>query len=343
MDSVPFLTAELPGIGGVLKRSPDDFVVEEIPAYEPCGEGEHLFLWIEKRDLSAEQMHWLIARGLGIAKNDVGIAGLKDRRAVTRQFVSVPAKCEPLIGDLDSPDLRILSATRHRNKLRTGHLRGNRFEITVRDAAADALRRAEAIADVIRDRGFPNYYGEQRFGIDDETVTLGFDLLAGRKRPRDIPAKRRRFLLRLALSAVQSRLFNDVLAERIAEGRLHRIETGEVMQVVASGGCFVAEDVAKEQARFDARETVVTGPMFGVKMKPPAGAPLQREQAILARHEITTAMLAEYRKLIPGARRACVIWPDGLEIEAVPKGLKLRFALPSGVYATVLLRELMKV
>ena len=343
MNSTIFLTADLPGIGGVLKREPEDFVVEEIPAYEPCGEGEHLFLWVEKRDLSAEQMHWLIARGLGISKNDVGIAGLKDRRAVTRQYVSVPAKCEPLIGELDAPDLRVLSATRHRNKLRTGHLRGNRFEILVRDVTSDALPRALAIADVIRDRGFPNYYGEQRFGIDDETVTLGFDLLAGRKQPRDIPAKRRRFLLRLALSAVQSRLFNDVLAERIADRRLHRIEVGDVMQVVASGGCFVVEDVEAEQARFDRQETVVTGPMFGVQMKPPAGAPLEREEAVLARHGITAGMLAEYRKLIPGARRAQVIWPEGLEIEAVEEGLELRFGLPSGVYATVLLRELMKV
>lgn len=338
----PFLTADLPGIGGLLKQSPDDFVVEEIPAYVPTGEGEHLFLWVEKRDLSAEQLHARIARVLQISRNDVGIAGLKDRRAVTRQFVSVPAKSAARIADIDCPELRVLSATPHRNKLRTGHLRGNRFDILVRDVCPDAFVRAQAIAAVIRDRGFPNYYGAQRFGIDDSTVTLGFDLLAGRQQPRDIPASRRRFLLRLALSAVQSRLFNKVLADRLTAGRLHQVEPGDVMQVTASRGCFVVADAATEQARFDRRETVITGPLFGVEMKSPSATPLEREQAVLAHHDITTAMLAEYRKLIPGARRPSLIWPDELNTEQVANGLRFRFTLPSGVYATTLLREFMK-
>lgn len=340
--TLPYLTAPLPGIGGVLKTTPDDFVVEEIPAYQPAGAGEHLFLWIEKRDLSAEQLHARIARVLRISRNDVGIAGLKDRRAVTRQFVSVAANCASLVPELEAPDLRVLSVTRHRNKLRTGHLRGNRFEIVVRDVAGDAHARAAAIADVMRLRGFPNYYGEQRFGIDDSTVDLGFDLLAGRKQPRDIPASRRRFLLRLALSAVQSRLFNEVLAERLVGETLHRVAVGDVMQVVASGGCFVVEDIDAEQARFDRRETVLTGPMFGVEMKSPTGAALAWEQSALQRHAITPEMLGEYRRLIPGARRAALIWPEALEVDTTEAGLRFRFALPSGVYATMLLREFMK-
>lgn len=338
----PFLTADLPGIGGLLKHSPDDFVVQEIPAYPPSGEGEHLFLWVEKRDLSAEVLHARIARVLQISRNDVGIAGLKDRRAVTRQFVSVPAKSAARIADIDCPELHVLSTTPHRNKLRTGHLRGNRFDILVRDVCPDALPRAQAIAAVIRDCGFPNYYGAQRFGIDDSTVTLGFDLLAGRQQPRDIPASRRRFLLRLSLSAVQSRLFNEVLADRLTAGRLHHVEPGDIMQVTASRGCFVVEDAATEQARFDRRETVITGPLFGVEMKVPSGTALDCEQAILIRHAITPAMLAEYRKLIPGARRPSLIWLDELNIDPVENGLRFRFTLPSGVYATTLLREFMK-
>lgn len=340
--TLPHLTQDLPGIGGVLKQTPDDFVVEEIPAYLPGGEGEHLFLWIEKRDLAAEQLHARIARTLGLSRNDIGIAGLKDRRAVTRQFVSVPASCEAQVPALDAPDLRVLSAVRHRNKLRTGHLRGNTFAIVVRDVVPAALPHALALADVIRARGFPNYYGEQRFGIDDSTFDLGFDLLAGRRQPRDIPASRRRFLLRLSLSAVQSRLFNEVVAERLGASRLHTVEAGDIMQVVASRGCFIAEDIAAEQARFDRRETVVTGPLFGVEMKSPTGTPQQREQSVLERHAVTRAMLAEYRRLIPGARRPALIWPDALEIDAVADGVRFRFALPSGVYATTLLREFMK-
>jgi tRNA pseudouridine13 synthase len=114
------------------------------------------------------------------------------------------------------------------------------------------------------------------------------------------------------------------------------------MQVVASGGSFVVENVDTEQSRFEQRETVITGPMFGVEMKSPTGAPLDREREILERHAITPAMLAEYRRLIPGARRAALIWPDELQIDTVPDGLRFRFALPSGVYATTLLREFMK-
>ncbi|MBL8851074.1 MAG: tRNA pseudouridine(13) synthase TruD [Planctomycetaceae bacterium] len=340
--SAPHLTADLPGIGGVLKQSPEDFVVEEVPAYEPCGEGEHLFLWVEKRDLSAEQLHARIARVLGIARGDVGIAGLKDRRAVTRQFVSVPAKAAARVPELDAPELRVLSAALHRNKLRTGHLRGNRFEIIVRDVAEGAFADATAIAAVTRDRGFPNYYGEQRFGVDNETAALGFDLLTGRRTPRDIPPARRRFLLRLALSAAQSLLFNEVLANRIRAGRLHRVEAGDVMQVVASRGCFVVADAAAEQARFDRRETVVTGPMFGIDMKPPTGAPLREEQSVLEQHGVTSELLAAHRKLIPGARRPCVIWPEDLHVEAAGDALRFRFILPSGVYATTLLREFLK-
>jgi len=338
----PFLTADLPGIGGALKQRPEDFIVEELPAYLPSGDGEHLFLWIEKRDLAAEQLHARIARILQLSRTDVGIAGLKDRCAVARQFVSVPSRCASRVAELEAPDLHVLSAKPHRNKLRTGHLRGNLFEIIIRQVEAQALARAQAIAAVIRESGFPNYYGEQRFGIDDSTVALGFDLLAGRKHTRDIPANRRRFLLRLALSAVQSRLFNEVAADRIAAGKLHRIETGDVMQVVASRGCFVVESADAEQPRFDRRETVLTGPLFGVEMKQPSGAALQREQAALIRNGITTAMLAEYRRLIPGSRRPLLIWPEDLQIEPLQNGLRFRFTLPSGVYATTLLREFMK-
>lgn len=337
------LTAELPGIGGVLKSEPDDFVVEEIPAYEPCGEGEHLFLWIEKRDVAAEQLTQHLVRTLRLRHGEVGAAGLKDRHAVTRQYVSVPASAESRLNDVESDRIRVIHANRHRNKLRTGHLQGNRFEILVRNVSQDTMTCATAIAEVIRQNGFPNYFGSQRFGHGGETLSLGRDLLAGRKQPSDIPRNRLRFLLRLSLSSVQSALFNDVVSAHVREGRLHRVMAGDVMQVVASGGCFVVEDAPREQQRYDARETVLTGPLFGPKMKSPTGEAAVQEEQSLTRYDLTRESFIAYRKLLPGARRAAVIWPDDLTVTGEPEGLQFRFSLPSGTYATVLMHEFMKV
>ncbi len=209
--TIPFLTDQLPGIGGKIKAVPEDFLVEEIPVYEPCGEGEHLFLWVQKQGLSAEQLIDWIARQLAVSRREIGTAGMKDRQALTRQYVSVPARCADRIESLESDQVTILDARRHRNKLKTGHLRGNRFEILVRDPVPGAEAKAHAILASITRDGFPNYYGEQRFGSGRKTLALGWDLLRGDKPPREIRPARRRFLLRLALSAVQSELFNRVL------------------------------------------------------------------------------------------------------------------------------------
>jgi tRNA pseudouridine13 synthase len=339
---MPYLTHHLPGLGGLLKRAPEDFVVEEVPAYEPSGAGEHLFLWIEKRDVSAEQLVQHLADRLDVRRDDIGVAGLKDRWAVTRQYISVPASAEDRLAAVETDAIRVLQATRHRNKLRTGHLKGNRFDVLVRDVGPHALDTARPIAAVIAEKGFPNRYGEQRFGTGDETVRLGFALLAGRKTPRDIAPRRRKFLLRLAFSSVQSALFNEVLRERLTDGLLHRVLAGDVMQVVASGGCFVAGDVAREQSRFDAGETVVTGPLFGPQMKAPCGEPARREQRVLDRFEVRPERLAEHARLLPGGRRTMVARPERLEIAPDPSGLRFRFALPPGSYATVLLAEFMK-
>ena len=243
------LRGDSPGVGGVLKDEPADFEVEEIPAYQPLGEGEHLFLWIEKRDTSHEQMTWHIARSLGIPQSEIGIAGIKDRRAVTRQYVSVPARCAELISRIEDDRVRVLHAQRHRNKLKRGHLRGNRFSILVRGVAPERAALAEAAVERIRVHGFPNYFGSQRFGVDDSTLSLGYDLLRGTQRPRDLPPSRRRFLLSLALSAVQS----DLLTWHWLNGSVMiccEQSAGDVMLVVASGGRFVVEDVDREQSRF---------------------------------------------------------------------------------------------
>lgn len=340
--SLPYLTASLPGIGGRLKDQPADFVVDEIPAYEPSGTGEHLFLWIEKKDLPHDQLLRRLSKILDLSVNDIGSAGIKDRRAVTRQYVSVPARCSDRVDQLNSEELQVLRAVKHGNKLKTGHLRGNRFSIVLRAVTADAPTRIAPIVEVLQKVGFPNYYGDQRFGIEGQTLRLGYDLLAGRKTPREIPYQKRKFLLRLALSSVQSDLFNKALAARLQDGLLSTVLNGDVMEVIESGGKFVAEDVSREQSRLDAGETCVTGPMFGVKMLSPRNVAAERETALLEQSGLKIAELANFAQLLSGARRAFVIRPGELTSRAIDEGMRIEFSLPSGTYATVLLRELMK-
>src|SRR5262245_25557226 len=162
--SPPLVTADLPGIGGRVKTEVEDFDVEEVPAYEPSGAGEFLYLWVEKRDMGAEYFTRLVAKRLGIVAGEVGSAGLKDRRAVTRQWISVPTAVESRLADLEGDGIRVLRVSRHTNKLRPGHLHGNRFSIVIRDVPPEAATALPAIVARLQERGLPNYYGTQRFG-----------------------------------------------------------------------------------------------------------------------------------------------------------------------------------
>jgi tRNA pseudouridine13 synthase len=331
------LTADLPGIGGRIKAVPEDFEVEEVPAYEPSGSGDFLYLWVEKRDMGAEYFARQVARRLGIPPGEVGTAGLKDRRAVTRQMVSVPASCADRVGALDGEGIRVLSVNRHGNKLKPGHLHGNRFRILVRDADPASPERLGPILSRLRDEGLPNYYGPQRFGRDGETVRLGLAMLSGASRPPRSP-----FLRKLALSAAQSALFNHYLARRLADGLMRRVLPGDVMAKWPFGGLFVAEDVPREQDRFDRRETVHAGPMFGRKTFAAAQEAAAREEATLADAGLTRAAFLSFGKLLAGTRRHNLVYLDGLDASAEPDGVRLTFTLPAGSYATVLLREVMK-
>jgi tRNA pseudouridine13 synthase len=335
MTPLPLLTHDLPGTGGMLRTEPADFDVTEIPAYEPCGQGDHLYLWIEKTGIGPEFLLKLLARKLGISDRDIGVAGLKDRHAITRQWVSVPAMAEERIAAIDGDGLRLLSTNRHTNKLRTGHLRGNRFRITIR--GADRAAPVERILDRIRSQGLPNYYGEQRFGRDGDTHMTGLAMLRGERIGRVPPFKRK-----LVLSAVQSWLFNETLAARMHDGLLRTVLAGDVMMKWPAGGLFVAEDVLTEQARFDAREIVIGGPMFGTSMFAAAAVAAEREAAVLAWAGLTIEMFAGFGKLLSGTRRHSIVYLDDLTTEWCDDRLVLSFSLPSGSYATVLLREVMK-
>lgn len=331
----PLLTGDLPGIGGRIKSAPEDFEVEELPAYQPSGAGDFLYLWIEKRGMGAEYFTRQVARRLDVPTGEVGTAGLKDRHAVTRQMVSVPAAAEPRLTQLEGDGIRVLNVSRHTNKLKPGHLHGNRFRILVREVDAQAAERLPPLLERMRQHGLPNFYGTQRFGRDGETGRLGFELLRG----GDVRV-RSPFLRKLALSAAQSGLFNLCLAKRLTDGLLRKVLPGDVMAKWPFGGLFVAHDLAVEQARFDARETVTAGPMFGRKTFAAEGDAATREAAVLAEAGLTPASFQGFGKLMQGTRRHNLIFIDDLSAVIEPEGVRCTFTLPAGSYATVLLREI---
>jgi tRNA pseudouridine13 synthase len=172
-----YLTDKFAGIGGSIKECPEDFRVEEIPLYLPSDEGEHLYLDIEKTGLTTFELLEKLARALGAKKQDMGYAGLKDARAVTRQTVSVTGVRPEQALSLELDGVTVLSARYHRNKLRTGHLLGNRFTIRIRDVDPEAAEKARDILHVLQMTGIPNYFGEQRYGVLGNSHLVGKAIL----------------------------------------------------------------------------------------------------------------------------------------------------------------------
>ncbi len=173
MNKLPYLTADLPGIGGQLKSSPEDFLVEEIPLYLPSGEGQHIYVEIEKRHISTNEAIKRIAQALSISSGAIGYAGLKDTQAITRQTLSIDNVSTDAVGALHLPNIKILQVHRHRNKLKIGHLQGNRFIIRVRGVTAQDIPQVETILEILSKKGVPNFFGEQRFGTRTNTHRLG--------------------------------------------------------------------------------------------------------------------------------------------------------------------------
>lgn len=171
--TLPYLTADLPGIGGEIKRFDEDFIVEELPIYAPSGAGTHVYFTIEKRGLPTLAAIQHIARALGRQPRDIGYAGMKDAHGVTRQMLSVEHVDNARVEALALARIKVLSVSRHTNKIKLGHLAGNRFEIRIRDVSADCGPRAAAILGVLSKKGLPNYFGSQRFGARGDNAQIG--------------------------------------------------------------------------------------------------------------------------------------------------------------------------
>ena len=320
-----------------LRVEPEDFVVDEIPLYEPAGEGEHTFVRVRKRLLNTEEVAKALARAAGVNPRDVGYAGRKDRKAVTSQWFSVPGLDPRAALALKVSGVEILEATPHPHKLRTGQLRGNRFAIRIREVAPEERERTAAALEEMRKVGLPNRFGRQRFGRDGDNANQALAILQGASRLRD------RRHVRFLLSALQSAVFNDVLADRRGrEGAsIDRLELGDIAWIHASRGQFLVEDLEREAPRAAAFEISPTGPIFGTKMVPPGGAVAEREEGVLEAWGVDAREL----KLPPGirlrgTRRPLRVCPEGARAEFTGDGLWLHFTLPAGSYATVLVEEL---
>jgi tRNA pseudouridine13 synthase len=335
---LPLVTADLPGSGGTVRAVPEDFRVDEVPAYLPSGSGSHLYLHVEKRGRTTRDVVRALAQALGVPERDAGFAGMKDKDAVTTQWLSFPVAKDPDPAPLAGPGLRVLAVSRHGNKLRTGHVRANLFSLVVRGGDAG---RARAAAAALGARGLPNFFGPQRFGTEGRNAEVGRALLLGPDGPEVRRAGRDRFLRRLSLSAYQSLLFNRWLAERMADGLFAAALPGDVMKKLDSGGLFDCADPAVDGPRVASFEISPAGPMFGHKLRAATADALAREERLLAAEGITLAAFAKGGGEAEGTRRAARLRVD-VAVEDVPEGYRARFELPKGSYATVVLGELVK-
>lgn len=323
-----------------IKTSPEDFVVDEIPAYEPSGEGDHLFVRFRKRGRNTNDVVGEMARALGIQPRDVGVAGLKDKVGITTQTISLPRKpeLETRLAALSLSDVTIEEAKWHRNKLKTGHLKGNRFTIVVREVT-DVPRALAAFHEIAK-LGVPNAFGAQRFGFDGRNVERAEGWLSDREPPPRDP-KARRF----SFSAWQSHLFNQVLEARLAQGTWASVVEGDLLMKHLSGGLFVCTDVQTDEVRAATGEVSATGPMIGSKMRWPEGAARKLEEDVvrpaLQRLGVGPAEEAHFLERLAslgeGTRRPLRQWVTELLAEALPSepgAVRVQFVLPSGAYAT---------
>jgi tRNA pseudouridine13 synthase len=326
------VTSDLPGTGGVLRTVPEDFRVEELPIYLPQGHGSHAFALVEKRNLTTRDLMLALARE-GIKENQIGVAGLKDKIAVTQQWLSVPNKHASAFTALEKlGGVRILETSRHTNKLGMGHLQGNRFTIRVRQTAPDALIKAQAILERLKIIGVPNYFGPQRFGRYGRNPVDGYRHVVLREA---VPGGYH--LKGFFISSLQSLVVNHLLARRIERGFFDSVILGDWAKKHDTGGVFKVEsnDETERAKRFEISATL---PLFGKKVKLSEGLTGELEQSVLDFLELTWVKFASRR----GDRRFSRLPLGEVRLEATEDGYIIQFDLLRGAFATSLLREVLK-
>jgi len=334
-------------------QSARDFVVEEIPLYEFSGEGEHLGVKIRKKNLTTWEMLQILSEHIGVKVRDIGYAGMKDKNALTVQHITIHRNFKEKLESFNHENIKILEITPHKNKIKLGHLKGNKFFIRLKKVSPiDAKKIDEALKSIAK-YGMPNFFGYQRFGNHGDNYIDGEKIANGELKIRD--KKKRRFLL----NAYQSFLYNNWLSKRLQISRIiesfsakeaatalnmgeelvtslkeqqhpFKIFKGDVCNHYPAGRIFVSEDASEDAKRFLERDISVTGLLSGRKVKGAQDEAQQIEQ--------------EFLKDIPcdGDRRYAWIWPEEVEGEYKEQEswFELHFYLPKGSYATVLIEEL---
>lgn len=326
-----------PECSGRLKAAPEDFIVREDLGFLPCGEGEHILLYIRKRGQNTQWVARELARLAGVAQRDVTWAGLKDRHAVTEQWfgVHLPGKAEPDFSGLENDDLQILARARHNKKLKTGALKGNWFELTITEMSGQAALESRLAA--IAARGVPNYFGDQRFGHHFGNLDQARAMFNGRR----IKDRNKRSLY---LSAARSYLFNLAASKRLAAGLGEQLLAGDCLMLSGSQSFFTLnEDNPLDdamQARFAEGDVRISSPMWGRGRLPSADAAAELElSALNEQEEICRGLEANGLKQ---ERRALLLKPIDMSWQLEQDRLRLSFWLPAGSYATSLVRELVK-
>ncbi|MGH8250586.1 MAG: tRNA pseudouridine(13) synthase TruD [Steroidobacteraceae bacterium] len=323
-----------PPLSGRVRAEPADFLVEERLGFEPDGGSAHFLLLVEKENANTQFVARELAARIGRPAHEIGFAGLKDRRAVARQWFSLPAVKgkEPAAG-LSGEGFTVLAAYPHSRKLRRGALAGNGFRIRIREPRLDSAALAERLARLAAE-GFPNYFGVQRFGIDAANLRRVMDWLAGARLPRG--REPRGFLM----SAARALAFNAVLGRRVADASWNRLLAGEIVNLSGSGSVFAAAVIDDAlQQRCSAGDVAPTGPLCGTGGMVPTGVAAMVEAAALEPLAPLPQRLGEAG--LAAERRALVVRPAGLQQQVMPDAIELGFELPRGAYATSLLREVM--
>jgi len=338
----------------VFKQTKDDFVVTEVPLYEFSGEGEHLIIKIRKKDLSTWDAVEILANFVGCKTRDIGYAGLKDKNAMTVQSLSIHKQYEEKLKSFKHDNIKILETTYHNNKIKVGHLKGNKFFIRLKRVNLIDCRKIEAALSEIVTCGMPNYFGFQRFGIEGDNYKKGKAIIEGTLK------EKRRNLKQMYINAYQSYLFNSWLSKRIEISKLiaafepnevyeklnlpldvvkrmkkqkHplKIMTGDMLSHYPYGRIFTIDDLETESEKFYNRDRVPTGLLSGKRVK----------TSIDLAYEIEK----DYQENTgeDGARRFAWIFPEDVQsnYKEEKNWMELSFYLPKGSYATELIAEIL--
>jgi len=339
-------------------KNANDFVVSELPLYEFTGDGEHLVLHVRKKDMTTWQMIQALSEACGAKTRDFGYAGLKDKDGMTTQYISIHKSFESKLENFTHEKIKIISKTYHKNKIKIGHLKGNRFFIRVKRVTKIDAQKLQNALKTLANEGMPNFFGYQRFGREGDNYRVGREILERKRR------ERKRKMKNFFISAYQSYLFNTWLSNRLKIGHILegfddkdaakalgfslelvkelkkqknflKLFKGDIAHHYPAGKPFVCEELGDEVERFRKKEITLTGWLPGHRSMRCEDFAKELEEEVYDEAE-------PFLDQMNGTRRFAWIFLDGVESQYKEEEnwFEMHFTLPKGSYATVVLEEL---